>query len=121
MAFKTAALNLLLSGLKSAFTESSGMLVAKTNAQGSFIASVNIEFGTISNGEMDLLDTVEITIPAGNDVQALSLYTGTVTDNTSMNNEDELATISFPSGTYNYITQGTLSVESFKISIASDE
>lgn len=117
MAFTTDGLNELLEGLKSNFTSSEGTLVAKTGASGSFIAAANVEFGTISNGSMDLSDPAELSISGSNDVQALSLYTGTVGDANDMANETELVTVTFSAGTYNFTVSGTLTVNSFEISV----
>lgn len=118
MAFTTDGLNELLEGLKANFTPSTGTLVAKTASDGNFIAGVNVEFGSIANGAMDLSESVELTIPGSSDVRALSLYTGTVTDGTSMNSETELVTVTFTAGTYNFAVEGTLTVNSFEISVA---
>lgn len=121
MTFTNDGLNELLEGLKANFTSNSGTLVAKTAADGTFIAGVNVEFGTITDGVMDIDTTTPVeleidTVPS--DVQALSLYTGVVENGTDMANETELVTVTFTPGTYNFTVAGTLTVNSFEISVA---
>lgn len=119
MAFTTEGLNELLEGLKANFTNSVGMLVAKDQSD-NYIAAVGVQFDEPSNGTMDL-DTsqaIELTIPAGNEVGSLALYTGQISDQQSMDNATELVSVSFSSGTYNFVNAGTLTVTSYEISVA---
>lgn len=120
MGFEIGALNDFLSGFKTNFTSSTGAIVAKAPGTGTYISATGIEFGSISNGSMDLTQNAVLNIPAGAEVGFIALYTGQVTDQTSMENEEKLAEISFPQGTYVFTNDGTLTITSFEISIVDN-
>jgi len=120
MAFTTAGLNEFLQGLKENFTPSIGCLVALRAGTGAFIDVANIEFGTIANGAMDITGNAVLEIPGGDEVGFLALYTGQVTDQSSLDAETKLAEIAFTQGTYVFTNTGTLTVTSFEISVVSN-
>ena len=118
MAFTTDGLNELLEGYKTNFTQRGWTLVAR-KGNGDYITSEAVQFGTISNGTMDLSEPAELSInTVPSDVEKLSLYTGDVTNGTEMASETELVTVTFTAGTYNFTVAGTLTVNSFEISVA---
>ena len=119
MAFTTIGLNQFLEGFKENFTVSTGSIVAKAAGTGAYIDAANIEFGSISNGSMDLTNNAVLDIPSGGEVGFLALYDGQVSDQASMDNANKLAELAFPQGTYAFTNAGTLTVTSFEISVAS--
>lgn len=119
MAFTTRGLNEFLEGFKANFDVSNGSIVAKEEGTGAYIDAANIEFGTISNGAMDITTNAVLDIEAGGRVGFLALYDGQVSDQSSMENANKLAELAFPAGTYEFTNAGTLTVTSFEISVAS--
>ena len=120
MAFTTFGLNQFLEGFKENFDVSNGSIVAKTIGTGAYIDAANIEFGSISNGSMDLTSNAVLDIPAGGEVGFLALYDGQVSDQSSMDNANKLAELTFPSGTYAFTNDGTLTITSFEINVADN-
>lgn len=119
MAFTTRGLNEFLEGFKANFDVSNGSIVAREEGVGNYIDAANIEFGSISNGSMDITSNAVLDIPAGIRVGFLALFDGQVSDQASMDNANKLAELAFPSGTYEFTNAGTLTVTSFEISVAS--
>lgn len=115
MAFTSQGLNLFLTQFKSAIDTSGTTLVARARSTGNFIAGDTATFGAISNNAMDLSSPVVFNIPPSSDVGSISLFQGTVTNQSTMLGATQLAQVSFSPGTYVFSSNGTLTISEFKI------
>jgi len=119
MAFTTSGLKEFLDGFKANFTSMVGTMVA-IDASSNYIDAANIEFGSISNGEMDITTAAVFDVGAGVEVSSIALYTGQVQSTGDMTQETELAKVTFAQGTYVFTNPGTLTVNSFEISLVNE-
>jgi len=116
MAFTTAGLNRFLQEFK-AFLDGTDITLVALAPNGDFIAGGAASFGDITNNVIDLDSPIIFSVVAGNEVRSLSLFQGSVSNQSTMTNAIQLAQITFASGTYNFTSSGTLTVSEFKISV----
>lgn len=115
MAFTTQGLNLFLQQFKEYIGTSGTTLVARARSNGNFVAGGAASFGSIVNNVMDLSSPVVFNIPLSSDIGSISLFEGTVTNQSSMSNAVQLAQVSFAAGTYVFSQTGMLTISEFKI------
>jgi hypothetical protein len=122
MAFTTLGFNEFLEGFKENFSNGNGGMIALSPFDG-FIDSKTATYGTISNGTIDLENPIVFDVPGNFTVGKLILFkTSSAGQVTSFdrNTFQIVAEVTFPSGTYAFTNPGTLTVNSFEISLVNE-
>ena len=123
MAFTTAALNEFLKGFRSAVNDGNATFVAVDTASQAgdvFVDYAQFQYEVPANAEMDLDDDLVFEADAGDDITAIRIYEGQPTNQNDMENSTILAEVTFNPGTYAFTNPGTLTVNSFEISLVNE-